>query len=146
MKKQKKKNKAIKDLFLDRPTSHGGWPDGHGGSYRDPSTPVYKQIANYLKSMGLVDDENPRARLAEGKIRKMIRNSINESFRYMQAKVGDYYVAIDNPVDIVQIVDYFDIPPEDDRHEIVYYIFVNKQGNTKRMKARHFHNYYERLN
>lgn len=76
MKKQKKKSKAIKDLFLDRPTSHGGWPDGHSGSYRDPDTPVYKQIADYLKSMGLVDDENPRARLAESKIRQLIRESI----------------------------------------------------------------------
>lgn len=65
MKKRKKKSKAIKDLFLDRPTSHGGWPDGHKGSYTDPDTPVYKQIADYLKSMGLVDDDNPRARLAE---------------------------------------------------------------------------------
>ena len=145
MKKQKKKSKAIKDLFLDRPTSHGGWPDGHSGSYRDPDTPVYKQIADYLTSMGLVDDKNPRARLAESKIRKMIRASLNESFRYMQAQIGDYYVAKNNPVDIVQIVDYFDIPPEDDRHEIVYYVFINKQGNTKRMKARHFHNYYEKL-
>jgi hypothetical protein len=65
MKKQKNKNKTIKDLYLDRPTSHGGWPDGHGGSYRDPNTPVYKQISQYLKDMGLADDDNPRARLAE---------------------------------------------------------------------------------
>tara|TARA_R110000772_G_scaffold151005_7_gene261760 strand:- start:1240 stop:2082 length:843 start_codon:yes stop_codon:yes gene_type:complete len=63
--KKKRKGKAIKDLYLDRPTSHGGWPDGHGGSYTDPDTPVNQQIANYLKSMGLVDDDNPRARLAE---------------------------------------------------------------------------------
>jgi hypothetical protein len=63
--KKKRKGKAIKDLYLDRPTSHGGWPDGHGGSYTDPDTPVNQQIANYLKSMGLVDDDNPRARLSE---------------------------------------------------------------------------------
>ena len=65
MKNQKRKSKAIKDLYLDRPTSHGGWPGGHSGSYTDADTPVYKQIADYLKSMGLADDDNPRARLAE---------------------------------------------------------------------------------
>ena len=63
--KKKRKSKAIKDLFLDRPTSHGGWPGGHSGSYTDADTPVYKQIAQYLKDMGLADDDNPRARLAE---------------------------------------------------------------------------------
>ena len=63
--KKKKKSKAIKDLYLDRPTSHGGWPGGHTGSYRDADTPVYKQIAQYLKDMGLADDDNPRARLSE---------------------------------------------------------------------------------
>ena len=63
--KKKTKSKAIKDLYLDRPTSHGGWPGGHSGSYTDADTPVYKQIADYLKSMGLADDDNPRARLAE---------------------------------------------------------------------------------
>lgn len=346
MKKQKKKSKAIKDLYLDRPTSHGGWPDGHGGSYRDPNTPVYKQISQYLKDMGLADDDNPRARLAESagqfnmyeplslqnsvnkvihaiigsikstnsaeelhsqanqmimilsqvilleapisekqswylsaailryqqkmdeykeklkdeyenvrykpqyqhgsffdspymdkwreidakqvefhrevesmvgtiehqgmpdiafqvvdpsdiddlkarfvsaglaavndgtwlgrygppdkkdkqylysnafywgedryfinehKIRSIIRVSINESFRYMQAQVGDYYVAINNPNDVVQIVDYYDIPPEDDRHEIIYYVYENEHGVRREMKARHFHNYYEKV-
>jgi hypothetical protein len=63
--KKKTKSKAIKDLYLDRPTSHGGWPGGHSGSYTDADTPVYKQIADYLKSMGLADDDNPRARLSE---------------------------------------------------------------------------------
>ena len=63
--KKKTKSKAIKDLYLDRPTSHGGWPGGHSGSYTDADTPVYKQIANYLKSMGVADDDNPRARLSE---------------------------------------------------------------------------------
>ena len=63
--KKKRKSKAIKDLYLDRPTSHGGWPGGHSGSYTDADTPVYKQIAQYLKDMGLADDDNPRARLSE---------------------------------------------------------------------------------
>ena len=89
--KKKTKSKAIKDLYLDRPTSHGGWPGGHSGSYTDADTPVYKQIADYLKAMGLADDDNPRARLAEStseynvydpffinenKIRDLIRESI----------------------------------------------------------------------
>ena len=79
MKKQKKKSTAIKDLFLDRPTSHGGWPDGHPGSYTDPKTPVNKQIADYLKAMGLVDDDNPRARLSEARLRQLIREALSEA-------------------------------------------------------------------
>ena len=57
--------KTLKDLDLDKPTSHGGWPDGHPGSYTDPKTPVNKQISKYLEDMGLLDDSNPRARLSE---------------------------------------------------------------------------------
>jgi len=72
----KKKNNIIKDLYLDRPTSHGGWPEGHTGSYRDNKTPVNKQITDYLKAMGLIDDSNERARLSETRLRQMIRHSI----------------------------------------------------------------------
>lgn len=72
----KKRRNAIKDLYLDRPTSHGGWPDGHSGSYKDPNTPVNKQISDYLKAMGLIDDGNPRAVLSENRIRFLIRESI----------------------------------------------------------------------
>ena len=80
MMKKKKTSKTIKDLHLDKPTSHGGWPDGHSGSYTDPNTPVAKQISDYLESMGLIDDSNPRARLSEDKIRAMIRETLSESF------------------------------------------------------------------
>lgn len=53
-----------KDLYLDRPTSHGGWgPDSDNGSWNNKK-PVYQQISDYLESMGLLDD-NPRARLYE---------------------------------------------------------------------------------
>ena len=45
-----------KNLFLDRPTSHGGWPEGPSRSAYD-STPVGKQISNYLKSMGIISEE-----------------------------------------------------------------------------------------
>jgi len=38
-----------KNLFLDRPTSHGGWPEGE----YDP--PIRDVIYNYLKSLGLSD-------------------------------------------------------------------------------------------
>ena len=71
-----KKRNAIKDLYLDRPTSHGGWPGGHSGSYRDNKTPVNKQISDYLKAMALIEDDNPRAVLAESVIRQMIIESI----------------------------------------------------------------------
>ena len=63
-------------MHLDKQTSHGGWPDGHSGSYTDPDTPVNKQIAKYLEDMGLIDDSNPRARLSERRIRKLIREEI----------------------------------------------------------------------
>ena len=36
-----------KSLMLDRPTQHGGWPEGE----YDP--PVNKQILDWLKDMGL---------------------------------------------------------------------------------------------
>jgi hypothetical protein len=39
-----------KSLYLDRPTSHGGWPEGE----YDP--PINDRIYNYLKSMGLVQE------------------------------------------------------------------------------------------
>ena len=69
MPKKKSSKKSIKKLHLDKPTSHGGWPDGHSGSYLDPNTPVNKQISKFLSDMGLLDDDNPRARLSEDKIR-----------------------------------------------------------------------------
>ena len=75
--KKTKKKKTISDLYLDRPTSHGGWPDGKPGGYTDPDTPVYKQIANYLKDMGLIDDTNPKARLSESAIRTIIRTILS---------------------------------------------------------------------
>ena len=68
---KKRKNSIIKDLHLDKPTSHGGWPGGHGGSWNDP-TPVNVQISNWLKSMGLADDV-PHATLSESQVRKLIR-------------------------------------------------------------------------
>ena len=80
--KKKKTKKTISDLYLDKPTSHGGWPEGHPGGYTDPNTPVNKQIANYLQSMGLIDDANPRARLSESKIRQIIRNILLKNDSY----------------------------------------------------------------
>ena len=55
-----------KQLYLDRPTSHGGWgPESDNGSWNNKK-PVYQQISDYLESMGMLDD-NPRARLYENK-------------------------------------------------------------------------------
>ena len=76
MSKKTKKEKTIKKLHLDKPTSHGGWPGGKPGGYTDPDTPVYKQIAKYLEDMGLIDDTNPRGRLSEEKIRFLIRETL----------------------------------------------------------------------
>ena len=78
-KESKKKSQTIKDLHLDKPTSHGGWgPDSDNGSWNN-KTPVNIQISKWLTSMGLVDDNNPRARLSETKIRELIREVLLET-------------------------------------------------------------------
>lgn len=43
-----------KNMYLDRPTSHGGWPEGE----YDP--PVNDRIYNYLRSMSLMTNEDIR--------------------------------------------------------------------------------------
>lgn len=87
MSKKKSSKKSIKKLHLDKPTSHGGWPDGRSGSYMDSKTPVNKQISKFLSDMGLLDDDNPRARLSEDKIRVkrvvlegLLKKILQESF------------------------------------------------------------------
>jgi|TARA_R110000851_G_scaffold184761_2_gene334131 hypothetical protein len=77
-KKKKTKSSKLKDLYLDRPTSHGGWPHGHPGSYRDNKTPVHKQIAQYLEDMGLLESPD-HAVLSEQKLRLLIRRFILSS-------------------------------------------------------------------
>jgi len=42
-----------KNLYLDKPTSHGGWPEGPSRSYTS-NKPVNVQISNWLKGMGLM--------------------------------------------------------------------------------------------
>ncbi len=74
--KKKKSKKTLSALYLDKPTSHGGWPNGKPGGYTDPDTPVHKQIADYLQSMGLLDDDNERAVLSESDIKNIIRKII----------------------------------------------------------------------
>ena len=54
-KKTKTTNKLLKDLMLDRPTSHGGWPEGENRGWLPGSKPVNQQIADYLTSMGLAE-------------------------------------------------------------------------------------------
>ena len=78
--KKKTKNQRIKDLFLDRPTSHDGWPEGHKGSWVN-KTPVNVQIANWLDSMGLLADKD-NAVLSEEDLRYLIRTLLIESDIY----------------------------------------------------------------
>ena len=75
MKKKSRKSEKLKALYLDRPTSHGGWPGGHSGSYRDNKTPVYKQIAKYLEDMGLLEDPD-HAVLSESALRGIVSKVI----------------------------------------------------------------------
>ena len=53
-----------KNMFLDRPTSHGGWPEGE----YDP--PVKDRIYNYLHSMGLIQETH---------LRKLIRSILTRA-------------------------------------------------------------------
>ena len=76
--KKNKRTSIIKDLHLDKPTSHGGWgSDSDNGSWND-KTPVNQQIANWLVSMGLADSESSTARLSEQDLRNMIRTILLE--------------------------------------------------------------------
>ena len=56
-------NATVKNLYLDQPSSHGGWPEGE----YDP--PVNVQISQWMKSMGLM----------ESNLRKYIRFLISNS-------------------------------------------------------------------
>lgn len=72
--KKKKRTSIIKNLHLDKNTSHGGWgSDSDNGSWND-KTPVNRQISNWLETMGLADSNRETARLSEQDLRKMIRN------------------------------------------------------------------------
>lgn len=44
---------TVKNLMLDKETSHGGWPEGPSKSYTSDE-PVNKQISDWLKQMKLV--------------------------------------------------------------------------------------------
>ena len=74
----RKKNKKLrKDLFLDRQTSHGGWPHGENSDWLGRK-PVNNIIYQYLEDMGLTVDV-PHARLSESKVRKLIKQSLKEA-------------------------------------------------------------------
>jgi hypothetical protein len=53
---QRYEKATTKNMFLDRDTSHGGWPAGPSRSAYN-KTPVNKQISNYLGSLGLLEDD-----------------------------------------------------------------------------------------
>ena len=62
---RKKRKNLRKELFLDRPTSHGGWPYGKNTSWIGKK-PVKDIICDYLESMGLTAD-GTHARRSEQK-------------------------------------------------------------------------------
>ena len=47
------KEGTIKNLMLDKETTHGGWPEGPSKSFTSDD-PVNKQIADWLKKMKMV--------------------------------------------------------------------------------------------
>ena len=76
---RKKRKSLRKKLFLDRPTSHGGWPSGSNSSWVGDK-PVNDIIYDYLESMGLTDDV-PHAKLSEQKITQLIIESLNRHLK-----------------------------------------------------------------
>ena len=76
---RKKRKTFKKKLFLDRPTSHGGWPNGDNNSWIGKK-PVKDIIYDYLEAMGLTADV-PHARLSEAYIRKLIKESIKRNLK-----------------------------------------------------------------
>lgn len=90
---KKKKSKTISDLFLDRPTSHGGWPDGHSGGYTDNKTPVNQQLAKFFQDMGLIDDDNPRARISEG-IKVILSESHLKRYLLLKEQLEGNFIGI----------------------------------------------------
>jgi hypothetical protein len=66
-----KKKRKIKNLMLDRETSHGGWPEGPSRGWID-KRPVNVVITDWLEKMGMLDTPE-HARLSESKLRVLIR-------------------------------------------------------------------------
>ena len=71
--------KKKEELMLDRPTSHGGWPQGKNNSWIGDK-PVNDIIYDYLKSMGLTADV-PHGRLSETYIRSLIKISLKRNLK-----------------------------------------------------------------
>jgi len=59
-----------KNLYLDKPSSHGGWPEGE----YDP--PVMTQIKKWLKKMKMIDEDKDHKKLNRTAIREMIIKEI----------------------------------------------------------------------
>jgi hypothetical protein len=74
-----------KNLMLDRPTSHGPWPEGED----DPL--VSDQIYNYLKSMQLCNERLKRKRRIIASFKRKIRNIVKEEFQShtFEPTIGD---------------------------------------------------------
>tara|TARA_B100000214_G_scaffold237576_1_gene173725 strand:- start:1751 stop:2830 length:1080 start_codon:yes stop_codon:yes gene_type:complete len=47
---------TVKNLYLDQPSTHGGWPEGPSKSFTSDE-PVMKQISGFLKNMKLLESE-----------------------------------------------------------------------------------------
>ena len=62
-----------KNLYLDRSTSHGGWPEGPSKSFTS-NKPVVKQISGWLKKMKMIDENRKSKNINIGRreIREMI--------------------------------------------------------------------------
>ena len=48
------KKATVKNMYMDKDSSHGGWPDGPSKSFTS-NEPVMKQISSWMKSMKMLD-------------------------------------------------------------------------------------------
>jgi hypothetical protein len=48
------KKATVKNMYMDKDSSHGGWPDGPSKSFTSKE-PVMKQISSWMKSMKILD-------------------------------------------------------------------------------------------
>ena len=78
-----------KNLYLDRPTSHGGWPEGPSKSFTS-NKPVNIQISSWLKDMGMMEKHI---------LEKILSRILTESIEYFGKGASDFKALVDERVD-----------------------------------------------
>jgi|1_EtaG_2_1085319.scaffolds.fasta_scaffold02542_7 bis(5'-nucleosidyl)-tetraphosphatase len=77
-----------KNLYLDRPTSHGGWPEGPSKSFTS-NKPVNIQISSWLKNMGMME---------KNVLEKIISRILTENISYFGGGFANFKSLIDSGI------------------------------------------------